>query len=90
MLRIRCPFCGLRDEVEFRYRGDASQRRPAPQAGVEAFLAHVYERANPKGWHKEWWQHIHGCRCVLEVVRNTVTHEITSVRQAGAAEGKSG
>ena len=24
MLRISCPWCGVRDEVEFRYRGDAS------------------------------------------------------------------
>ena len=28
MLRIACPFCGPRDEVEFRYRGDA-MRSPA-------------------------------------------------------------
>ena len=54
MLRIACPFCGSRDEVEFRYRGDAGRGRPAPEAGEEAFAAYVYERDNPAGWHQEW------------------------------------
>ena len=28
MLRIRCPWCGVRDEIEYRYRGDATRVRP--------------------------------------------------------------
>ncbi|MBV8909619.1 MAG: sarcosine oxidase subunit delta, partial [Gammaproteobacteria bacterium] len=32
MLRITCPCCGERDEIEFRYRGDASRSRPAAGA----------------------------------------------------------
>ena len=52
MLRITCPWCGVRDEAEFRYRGDASVRRPAQDAGIDAFYDYVYERANPKGWHR--------------------------------------
>jgi len=28
MLRIPCPWCGVRDESEFRYRGDATRSRP--------------------------------------------------------------
>ena len=79
MLRIACPFCGSRDEVEFRYRGDAGRGRPAPEAGEEAFAAYVYERDNPAGWHQEWWQHVAGCRRVLRVERHTLTHEIGSV-----------
>jgi heterotetrameric sarcosine oxidase delta subunit len=81
-MRIDCPFCGLRDEVEFRYRGDATRRRPSPEAGEEAFVSYVYERANPKGWHEEWWQHVHGCRRVLTVERNTLTHEFRAVAPA--------
>ncbi|WP_448950943.1 sarcosine oxidase subunit delta [Labrys neptuniae] len=84
MLRIACPHCGLRDEVEFRYRGDASVRRPGEEADaeafhVQAFHAYVYERANPAGWHLEWWQHVHGCRQVLKLLRHTVSHEIQAV-----------
>jgi len=79
MLRIACPHCGLRDEVEFRYRGDASVRRPGEEAEAQAYYDYVYERANPAGWHLEWWQHVHGCRQVLKVLRDTVSHEIQAV-----------
>jgi heterotetrameric sarcosine oxidase delta subunit len=84
MLRIPCPWCGVRDESEFRYRGDARRTRPAAQAGLGAFSAHVYERDNIKGWHLEWWLHVGGCRRLLKVQRHTVTHEIRWT--GGAAE----
>ena len=83
MLRIPCPHCGVRDEFEFRYRGDASVRRPAADAGIDAFHAYVYERANPAGWHLEWWQHVSGCRRLLKVARHTVSHEIHAVGLPG-------
>ena len=76
MHRIRCPWCGVRDEAEFQYQGDASKQRPAPDAGADAFFDYVYARDDPKGWHLEWWQHVGGCRGWVRVVRNTVTHEI--------------
>jgi heterotetrameric sarcosine oxidase delta subunit len=34
---------------------------------------------NPAGDHNEIWQHSGGCRAHLRVVRNTLTHEISSV-----------
>jgi sarcosine oxidase subunit delta len=77
MLRISCPWCGVRDESEFRYRGDAQRSRPAVGAGLAAFSAYVYERDNVHGWHLEWWLHIGGCRRLLKVRRHTVTHEIS-------------
>jgi sarcosine oxidase subunit delta len=79
MLRIRCPHCGERDEIEFRYRGDASRLRPPGDAPLEAFTSYVYERDNERGWHREWWLHIGGCRKLLKVVRHTLSHEIVSV-----------
>jgi sarcosine oxidase subunit delta len=79
MLRIPCPWCGERDETEFRYRGDATVERPGPDAALEAFTAFVYERDNPQGWHREWWLHVAGCRRLLTVIRHTLTHEIRSV-----------
>jgi len=87
MLRIHCPWCGLRDESEFRYRGDATRRRPAADAGIDAFMAYVYQRDNPRGWHSEWWLHVAGCRRLLKVVRHTLTHEIRSVEPACDAQG---
>ena len=83
MLRIACLHCGTRDEFEFRYRGDASVRRPAGDADEDAFCDYVYERTNPASWHLEWWQHVAGCRQVLQVLRHTVTHEIRAVGLPG-------
>jgi sarcosine oxidase subunit delta len=82
MLRIPCPWCGERDETEFRYRGDAGRLRPDAQAPLDDFIAYVYERDNPLGWHLEWWLHSGGCRQLLKVVRHTLTHEIRAVSSA--------
>jgi len=76
MHRIRCPWCGYRDESEFQYSGDATKVRPADNASEEKFFNYVYLRDNPKGWHIEWWHHTGGCRQWVKVVRNTATHEI--------------
>jgi methylglutamate dehydrogenase subunit B len=82
MLRISCPWCGERDEIEFRYRGDASKERPAVDAGLEAFTSFTYERENRRGWHLEWWLHVAGCRKLIKLVRHTLTHEIRAVGRA--------
>jgi heterotetrameric sarcosine oxidase delta subunit len=83
MLRIRCPWCGERDETEFRYRGDASVARPQAGAGLDAFNAYIYARDNPRGWHLEWWLHAGGCRKLLKILRHTVSHDI---RWVGGAQ----
>ena len=82
MIRIDCPFCGLRDEAEFTYRGDASVTRPGLDAAPEAFHDFVYRRANPRGWHLEWWHHSGGCRSWLIVERDTDSHEVFGVTAA--------
>lgn len=79
MLRIACPWCGERDEIEFRYRGDATRRRPVAGASLAPFLSYVYERDNPCGWHTEWWLHVAGCGQLLKIVRHTMTHAIRFV-----------
>jgi sarcosine oxidase subunit delta len=83
-MRIPCPYCGERDVQEFSYLGDATLRRPdpsAPGAGL-AFHDYVYLRDNPAGPHREFWQHVQGCRSWLVVERDTRTHEITKARYA--------
>ena len=79
MIRIDCPWCGLRDEVEFSYRGDATVQRPPGDATDQEFFDYVHIRKNPRGWHVEWWHHASGCRQFLKVVRNTMTHEVRAV-----------
>jgi sarcosine oxidase subunit delta len=83
MLRIPCPWCGPRDHDEFRYGGDASARRPAhDDPDLEAWYRYVYVRANPRGSHSEYWQHVMGCRQWIIVERDTLTHRIAAARPA--------
>jgi len=85
MLRIICPICGERDHSEFTYGGDATVVYPDLSAPVGAWINAVYVRSNPKGPHRERWQHSDGCRLWLIVERDTMTHEIRRVEPARAA-----
>ena len=78
MIRINCPYCGLRGHEEFNYIGDATKQRPASPADATAAEWHdfVYIRDNLRGPHQEIWQHIQGCRAFVRVLRNTLTHEV--------------
>ncbi len=76
MMLIPCPWCGPRDQVEFTYGGDATVRRPAPDASERAWVDFVYFRDNPRGPHEELWYHGAGCRLWLKVLRDTRTHDI--------------
>lgn len=86
---ITCPFCGAREHSEFSYGGDATVRRPhrdEPVWGPD-WQAYVYERANPRGPHREYWHHAMGCRQWLVVTRDTLSHEITQCVSAEQASG---
>ena len=94
MLRLPCPFCGIRDHAEFSYEGDATVVYPDLDASEADWFDATFLRDNPKGWHTEYWRHVHGCGAFLIVERNTVTHELGRVRfadprAAAALEGQS-
>jgi heterotetrameric sarcosine oxidase delta subunit len=76
VLLIPCPWCGPRAQVEFTYGGDATLKRPANDASLDAWAAFVYQRANPAGPHDELWFHGAGCRQWFRARRDTRTHEI--------------
>lgn len=83
MLRIACPFCGIRDHDEFTYLEDAAHRKPDyTDADMKKWYEAVYLRDNPRGKHVEYWHHALGCRMVLKVTRDTVTHDISKVEPA--------
>ncbi|MEM7731548.1 MAG: sarcosine oxidase subunit delta [Pseudomonadota bacterium] len=83
MIRINCPVCGLRDETEFTYGEDASVTRPAmDEEAMQPWLDYVFNRDNPRGWHREYWHHVQGCRQWVVVERNTLTHDVRSCRLA--------
>ena len=78
MLLIECPWCGTRAETEFSYGGEAGiVRPPDPDALSDAEWAdYLFFRANPRGAHRELWNHAHGCRRWFGVERDTVTYRI--------------
>lgn len=83
MLRIPCPYCGVRDFTEFVYGGDASSQFPdLADADIDRWTRFVMFRDNPKAMHKEYWQHRSGCGQWLRVERHTVSHAIESVSPA--------
>jgi heterotetrameric sarcosine oxidase delta subunit len=82
MIRINCPFCGERDHSEFGYGGDASIEYPALDAPMEVWHDAIFLRENICGMQAETWHHVNGCRMWLVVERDTMTHEIKSVRPA--------
>lgn len=88
MLLIQCPWCGPRDETEFRYGGEAHIARPEnPEKLTDAEWAEfIFIRSNPKGLFRERWVHAAGCRRWFNAMRHTVTHEIveTYVGRAGS------
>ncbi|MGB0867299.1 MAG: sarcosine oxidase subunit delta, partial [Granulosicoccaceae bacterium] len=81
----------VRDHTEFTYGNDAAVARPpADCTDQAAWEAYVFERENPRGLHRELWQHSQGCRAWLEVERDTVTHEIQSIALAAGGSVSGG
>lgn len=82
MLLITCPWCGEREETEFRYGGQAGVPYPADPESLSdvEWAEYLFFRDNPKGVFAERWVHTHGCRRWFTVVRNTVTSEFVEGR----------
>ncbi len=78
-MRLNCPYCGERPIDEFAQLGPADLERPAPDAGIDAYVEYVYFRDNPAGAHRELFHHAGGCRAMLSVHRDTRTHEVHAV-----------
>lgn len=88
MLLIACPWCGARPELEFRCGGQGHLTRVTDAMGAsdEEFAQYLFMRDNPKGWHYERWNHVHGCRRWFGALRHTVTHEIRATYKPGEAK----
>ncbi len=86
MLRIPCPYCGTRDESEFRFGGESHVERPGLEVSDAEWADYLFNRKNPKGLHYERWCHTYGCSQWFNVVRDTVTHEFHSVYKMGLSK----
>lgn len=80
MTLLACPFCGVRDLAEFRFR------KTVPEPGSSAQEA-VYARVNRVHESLEHWQHLGGCRAWLLVRRDPSSHGVLEVRLLGHREG---
>ena len=85
MLVISCPYCGLRDQIEFSNGGEAHVIRPKnpDQISDDEWSEYVFIRSNPKGIFYERWVHSHGCKKWFYAVRNTATDEILTTYKIG-------
>ena len=64
MLLIECPYCGPRDETEFRHGGQAHVPYPADPDALSdrEWAEYLFYRDNPRGTIAERWLHTAGCR----------------------------
>lgn len=92
MLLIKCPWCGDRAETEFSYGGEAGiVRPPDPDALSDAEWAdYLFNRTNPKGTHKELWNHAQGCRRWFCVERDTVSYKIAATYKLSSGDAGKG
>jgi len=91
MMLIPCPWCGPRDEAEFRYGGQAGVRYPADPGALsdEEWGHFLFYRDNPKGEFAERWMHASGCRRWFDVRRDTLTNAIRTRNGATGAARRS-
>jgi sarcosine oxidase subunit delta len=85
MLLIRCPYCGDRPEIEFRYAGEAHIDRPADPSrlGDEDWAAFLYYRKNRKGAQYERWRHVHGCGRFFNAARDSLSDKFAATYKVG-------
>ncbi len=74
-LMMRCPHCGLRTIEEFVY-GEIPVVPESITDPIQRDVDFAYMKANPRGWTRERWFHVFGCRRWLTVERNTVTNQV--------------
>lgn len=79
MMLIRCPWCGERPESEFHCGGASHIQRPPLDCTDETWSDYLFYRDNPSGAHAERWRHTFACGRWFNMVRDTLTHEITAV-----------
>ena len=73
-----CPFCGPRNETEFRFGGEHGNIRPEGFRSVPdaQWSAYLHDRSNVRGLADEIWVHL-SCGEVFRMQRDTVNHEVS-------------
>ena len=81
MFIINCPYCGERDQSEFKAGGEAHIERPKQPTELsdDEWAEYLFMRKNTKGVQFERWNHAHGCRKWFNMVRDTSNDTIKAV-----------
>ena len=90
MFLINCPWCGEREQREFRSGGEAHIARPLEPEHLNdgAWAEYLFMRSNTKGRFLERWVHSEGCRRWFNVARNTANNEVEAVYLMGETPPK--
>ena len=82
MQQFPCPFCGLRNEQEFHFAGEAGKTRPdtMKEVSAEQWSAYLNHNNNPMGETREIWVHL-PCQEYFVMQRDTVTMEVFGSEQ---------
>jgi len=90
MFIIKCPYCGERDQSEFKAGGEAHIERPKQPTELsdDQWAEYLFMRKNIKGVQFERWNHAHGCRKWFNMVRDTSNDKIHSVYKMGEKPSK--
>jgi sarcosine oxidase subunit delta len=85
MLLFSCPNCGPRNETEFHYGGQAHVAYPEQPGELtdREWAEYLFYRQNTKGLFAERWVHSAGCRKWFNMLRDTVSYDITAVYRIG-------
>ena len=77
MQQFPCPFCGLRNETEFRFAVEAGHPRPEPAETVtdEDWARYLYLHKDPRGAAREVWLHV-TCGEYFVMTRDTLTRAV--------------
>ena len=81
MFLITCPYCGEREQSEFKAGGEAHIERPKQPTELsdDEWAEYLFMRKNIKGIQFERWNHSHGCRKWFNAVRDTSTDTILKI-----------
>lgn len=82
MQRFTCPFCGLRDEREFHFSGEAGKVRPDTTKEISDadWASYLHDQSNRLGVAREIWVHL-PCQEYFIMERDTTTMAVLSTQQ---------
>jgi heterotetrameric sarcosine oxidase delta subunit len=77
MVTLKCPNCGNRNSLEFRFGGEYNPRPQTPlQASDQDWADYLFMKDNRMGVQKEWWYHRSGCGLWFLAERHTKSNEV--------------